>query len=433
MTTCVIDLNDDELRVASSAEVVATAAGCAALVGDDIEVGDRALVHARRQPRASENRHWRDLGLAPIDHLGPRARHFADLAWLQLEQLRRAAGNPADAVLAVPGSFSSEQLSLLLGIAGSSGLRVAGLVDSAVAAGAATLAAGQWVHLDLQQHQAVLTRLAVDGRVQRESVDVLPGLGTLRLRTLCLEETSAAFVREARFDPLHHADAEATLAERLPGWLEALRQSAELQVSLDHGGRRFQARLHRSRLVAAATPVLRELRAALPAGFLAVASHRLARQPGFSDGFPDVPTLMPGAVFVGCRSIEPGTHGANGSLPLQTSLPAAATPAVQPPAGATLASAATHLLSGAEAIAIGPQGLHLLAGGAVGIAPRPDAAARLEATPAGPLLSPNGPGRVLVNGSPLAEASVLSPGDRVSFVHGNGLFTAIRVRNGDAA
>ena len=434
MTTCVIELNDDELRVASNTEVLATAAGCAALVGDGIVVGAGAQRHAHRQPRASETRHWRDLSLAPIDHLGPRARHFADLAWLQLEQLRREAGNPAEAVLAVPGSFSTEQLSLLLGIALSSGLRVGGLVDSAVGACAASLGAGHWLHLDLQQHQAVLTRLAVDAWVHREAVEVLPGLGTLRLRTLCLEEASAAFVREARFDPLHHADAEAALLERLPGWMDALRQSAELQVSLDHAGRRFQARLQRARLIAATASVLRELRAALPAGLGVVASHRLARQPGFSDGFPGIAALTPRAVFMGCRAAEQRPHGANGSLPLQTSLPSATTPAVQLPAStAPVEATATHLLCGAEAIAVGPRGLHLLAAGTVDTTPLPEAAARLEATPAGVRLSPAGPGRVLVNGTPLSDARLLTPGDRVSFVHGNGLFTAIRVRAGDAA
>ena len=433
MTTCVIDLNDDELRVASNTEIVVQAPGCAALVEGEIRLGEPALRLAQRQPRTSENRHWRDLSLAPIDHLGPRARHYADLAWLQLEQLRRLAGNPAEAVLAVPGSFSAEQLSLLLGVAQSGGLRVTALVDSAVAAGAAALARGAWLHLDLQLHQAVLTRLAIDAEVRREAVEVLPGLGTQRLRTLCLEEACAAFVREARFDPLHHADAEALVLERLPNWLDGLRHAAELQVALDHEGRRFQARLHRARLVEATSPVLQQLRAALPAGLPAVASHRLGRQPGFQECFPGTAVLPPRATFQGCRAAEIRAATSTGGLPLQTVLTAAAAPSIQPPSRPSPASVATHLLAGVEAIAVGGQALHLLPDGAAQTSPLPGTAARVEATAAGLQILPFGPGRVLLNGTPIGAASGLAPGDRVSFVHGNGYFTAIRVRAGDAA
>ena len=433
MTTCVIDLNDDELRVASNAEVVAQAVGHAALVEGSLELGERALRAAQRQPRSSENRHWRDLSLAPIEHLGPRARHYADLAWLQLEYLRRQAGNPSEAVLCVPGSFSTEQLSLLLGIAQSGGLRVTALVDSAVAAGASALPAGEWLHLDLQQHQAVLTRLAVDTQVRRETVEVLPGLGTGRLRTLCLEVVANAFVREARFDPLHHADSEGVLLERLAGWLDALRQSAELQVAVDHDGRRFQARLHRARLVEAASPVLRELQAALPAGVAAVASHRLARQPGFTELFPTTPVLGPRAVFLGCKALALQTASSGGALPLQTLVPAAATPTVKVATQAPAATTATHLLCGTEAFPVVARALQLLPDGGVAAGLAPTSAAQAQATAAGLQLTPAEPGRVLVNGSPIATACVLAPGDRVSFVHGNGFFIAIRVHTGDAA
>ena len=434
MTTCVIEVNDAELRAAQNGEVVATSAGCAALVDGELVLGAAAELAARRAPRSSENRHFRDLSLAPVEHLGRRVRHHADLAWLQLETLRQQAGNPANVILAVPGSFSDAQLSLLLGVAQGAGLVPTGLVDSAVAAAAATLASGRWIHLDLQAHQAVLTALSVDTEVARELVEVLPGLGTLRLREACLEVAAAAFLRDARFDPLHQADAEAALLEALPRWLAELRRDGELIAFLDHAGRRFEARLHHAKFITALAPLLGTLQSALPAGRLPVASHRLGRQPGFEVVFDTTPVLDARAVFQGARLLPSPEPTDGRGLPRVLVLPASANPTCRAPMRNDAAvPSATHLLAGTTAHAATADARWLTADGDVRAVPDATTLAAFQRDAQGLSVRGREPGQVLVNGRAINAAQLLLPGDRVSFVRGPGVFTAIEVAAADGA
>lgn len=432
MTTCVIDVNDIELRAAVDGEVAAASPGVACLVDGQVELGARALAEARRHPRASENRFWRDLNTAPLTRLGRRVRHHADLAWLHLEHLRTLARLPQEAVFAVPGSLSAEQLSLLLGIAQASHWRPLAIVDAAVAAGAAELGPGRWAHVDLQQHQAVVTGLEVGERVTRGTVEVLPGLGQNALRDACVAAITAAFVSHCRFDPLHHAESEQLLHDRLPDWLEQLASSSEIRVQLDYRGRHFDTRVERAALVGAAAPLLARLRSALPAGWRPVASHRLGAQPGYAEVFGAVPHLRAGAVFAGVHTPPAATPGAG--LKLLTELPAAARPTIVTPAEESQpAGGATHLLDRHTAHPLTGQPLYLLPRGGVSRALEGGTPCSVSMTPAGPVLQPLVEGRVNVNGRALDGRVPLTAGDQITFSGAGALFTAIAVLGGDDA
>ena len=431
MTTCVIDLNDYELRLARQGEVVASSPGQVALVNGRLEIGAAAMAVAWTHPRTSENRYWRDLNTATVDHLGRRVRHHADLAWLQLEQLKAAAGNPGDVQFAVPGSFHPDQLSLLLGVAEACGLRTTALVDSAVAAGAAALGPGRWLHLDLQQHQAVLTRLEVGTEVVRTGLEVLAGFGINRLREACIRVITQAFVSDCRFDPRHHADTEQILQIQLGQWLALLRQQAEIKVQLEYRGRRFETRVQRAAILAATAPLLRPLHDAVPAGVTPVASHRLGAQPGFATSFPGVAVLGEKAVFQGMA----GVAASPGALALLTSLPASAKPLVQraAPAAAAARDGVTHLLEQHTATPLGPSPVFLLSHGGHARSAEANSFCRLSLGPQGVEASPLEAGRPRLNGQPLNAATVLQPGDQITLGGTPVLYTAIRVLNPDAA
>ncbi len=66
-------------------------------------------------------------------------------------------------LLAVPAGYSREQLGLLLGVINETGVRVAGLVDAALAACSLEPAPARVLHLDLELHQASLTVLEYSG------------------------------------------------------------------------------------------------------------------------------------------------------------------------------------------------------------------------------------------------------------------------------
>jgi len=431
MTTCVIEVNDYELRLATRGEVLASSPGQATLVDGRVEIGSAAMAVAWTHPRTSENRYWRDLNTAAIEHLGPRVRHHADLAWMQLEQLKSRGGNPAQVQFAVPGSMHTEQLSLLLGLADATQLRTTALVDSAVAAGAGALGPGHWAHVDLQQHQAVITRLDVNEQVSRGLVEVLPELGLNRLREACIRVITQCFVSHCRFDPRHHADTEQILQSQLDQWLGMLRQHHEIKLQLDYRGRRFDTRLTRSAIQDALIPLLNPLREALPAGATPVASHRLAAQPGFSACFPGVAVLPEKAVFIGMASLA-SASGTAQSLVVQ--LPAARTPSVQVviPATAPVSDAPTHILDHDTARAIDHKPVYLLSRGGFARSAEAGGFCGVTRSAQGLELQPMADARVRVNGQAVNRPQRLVAGDQITLQGASVLYTAIRVQGPDA-
>ncbi len=431
MTNCVIEVNDIELRAAVDGEVVASSPGVACAINGQVEIGARALAQAQLHPRATENRFWRDLNTAPLHQFGKRVRHHADLAYLHLEHLRTLARGPSAAVFAVPGSLSHEQLSLLLGIAQACRLKPLALVDSAVAAGAAQLGAGRWAHVDLQQHQAVITGLEVGERVTRGTVEVLPGLGQHAIRQACVQVITAAFVTHCRFDPLHHAATEQLLHDHLPNWLDLLATSAEIRVQLEYRGARFDTRVERAAVARAVAPLLTKLRAALPAGAQAVASYRLAAQPAYAEVFGSVPRLRAAAVFDALRVLAPGD--ASQGLKLITELAASSAPTLQAATADFATGSATHLLDHHTAFALKQTPLYLLARGGCSRTPDPMALCSVAREASGPELHALVDGRVMLNGRPVAGRVALAAGDLVTFTGASALFTAIAVQKDDDA
>lgn len=433
MATCVIDVNDIELRAARG-DLVTASPGYAAFVNGQVEIGTRALAQALLHPRATENRYWRDLNTAPIQHFGKRIRHHADLAFLHLEHLRGIAGTPTEAMFAVPGSMTHEQLALLLGVAQAARLRPLCLVDSAVAAAAAALDRGYWAHLDLQQHQAVITGLEVGDDVTRGTVEVIPGIGLNRLRLACVQVVTTAFVTHCRFDPLHHAATEQLLHDQLPAWLALLAEHAEIRVQLEFRGNRFDTRVDRAAIIAAVAPLLGRLRAALPAGVQTVASHRLSAQPGFSQVFGPTPSLGARAVFTALQ-VPPGDPTDQG-LRLITTLPATRTPSImsqQPAPAGPAGGAPTHLLDHHTAAALGTAPLYLLSRGGYTREADPAALCSVVRSAEGTVLSSLAEHRVLVNGRAVGTRTLLKPGDQITFAGATAIFVAITVLPEDAA
>ncbi len=427
MTNCVIDVNDYELRAAVGHGEIVSSPGYASVSDGRIELGARALAQAQLHPRTTENRFWRDLDTTPVHHFGKRVRHHADLVWLHLEHLRSLVAPHDGAVFAVPGNLSHEQLSLLLGIAPAAKFTPVALVDSAVAAGAAALGPGHWAHVDLQQHQAVVTALDVGGEVRRGAVEVLPGLGVNALRAACVRAITRAFVTHCRFDPLHHAETEQLLHDQLPRWLALLATSPEISVQLAWRGGRFDTRIARAALVDAAVPLLARLRAALPAGLLPVASHRLAAQPGYAEVFGAMPALSSRAVFDALHTPPASSDG----IRLVTSLPASASPTILAPAAAG-SVAATHVLDHHRAFALSRQPLYLLARGGVTRTPEALAWCSVALGAHGAELTAQDP-RVRVNGQPVVGRVPLAAGDHVTFTGAAALFTLIAVTPADDA
>ncbi len=302
MSVRVLELNDAGLRLSDESGVLLSSPGYALVMPKRIEFGESARSQSRLNPLHSFNQFWHRLSLDPFPRPVAHFRHNADLAYSHLQDLARTAELEGDVLLAVPGSFSRTQLGILLGLIKSSPLRAVGIVDSSLAAALAQPAQDSLIHVDLQLHQVVLTRLQRQGDdLVRENVALVPGTGWVNLSDSLLQLITQAFIAQCRFNPQHNAESEQKLLDALPLWLleegePAPGQSAQdedqarptLQIRLEHNGTVHQARLPRSSLQQRLQPfyqkIVQQIVALDPQGeSTLLLSERVQSLPGLAD------------------------------------------------------------------------------------------------------------------------------------------------------
>jgi hypothetical protein len=293
----VIELNDAGIAVHSEEETLAESPGYALLGEESLVLGAAAEARARTQPLQVSDRHWDELSLEALPRPAGRMRNRADVACAQLAQAwRDARADGEQALLVVPGSYSRAQLGLVLGIARECGIEVAGLVDAAVAASAEPHPGRSLLHLDLTLHRAVLTRLTQGTRLSRASVETSERAGLVALRTAFVRAIAALFVRDTRFDALHHGESEQILYNGLPQWLAALESAGSVTLELQAAGKTHAVTLKREHLIEAAQPhyaTLRDLIAAATRPGEPVTleiTHRVAALPGAAASLAQLPS-----------------------------------------------------------------------------------------------------------------------------------------------
>lgn len=251
--TGLLDLNDASLALWSG-DAVLHSPGYARWHDDRYQFGLGAQAEARLHPRQLSTRYWAQLSLQPlVPALGP-ARHSADLVHTQLQDM--LTQQPANRLLlAVPGHFSREQLSLLLGILQTLPTEVAGIVHRSAAIAAQT-SVDSGCHIELQLQQTVLTPLSLQGEtVVAGDSQTVPGFGWLWLLDRLADAVAAQFVEQTRFDPQRKASSEQTLYDELPALLAAIAENSEYRLEIDG----YTARLQRDQL----SPVGQQWRAEL--------------------------------------------------------------------------------------------------------------------------------------------------------------------------
>jgi molecular chaperone DnaK (HSP70) len=365
MSVFAIEINDCGL-LAGNADGWRDAGAGYALVDDGrILVGDEARSQARLRPREVHNRFWRDLGTSASS---PGASP-ADLACEQLRQVWQESGRSESdaAIFIVPGYFDRQALGLLLGIAGEAGIPARGLVDAAVAAAVSVPGQRAVLHLDIHLHASLVTEIQADDRFRRGELQVSDGLGLTKLEQSWIAAIAEAFVRQTRFDPLHHASTEQLLFERLWGWLEAIGESSELEMQLEYGDRRLNATITVRQLLDAVEPqyqrlvrLVESLRASRGIDRLQL-THRTASLPGLVDLLKattaaEIQSLEPAASVIGAVARSEHILSEADAVRFVTTLPrtssASAERVVASPDDDDGRSDPTHLLQGAVAFLI---------------------------------------------------------------------------------
>lgn len=437
-SAAIVELNDCDARVVQDGAIVARSMGIAALKEGRVVLGDEALKIAHLDPRNAFTRFWSNLNQDSFKHQATSIRHNADLAFAHLLALHEAAGQPEALAFAVPGSFTNAQLSLLLGLGEAAPFSVAGLVDAAVAATAATagVRAGPCNHLDLCLHHATLTPLAVSGAVERGAVKVIHDAGLLPIHDCCANFIADLFIQHSRFDPLRHGEAERSLYEQLPAWLQGLERDRELSIEIPFQNARHQARLRREPLLDALRPLYDKIIGAVDPASQALLSHRLVQLPGFADQLPNAQVLDEDAVFRGCQGHVGAADQEQGvyfvtRLEVQASpAPAASAPrpepAISPGQESPAGPGATHVLVNGAAHPLGPAPRYLRTSGETAMTREAEAPCSVSLQDGQAVLSLAAGAAVFIDGAPAVAGAALRPGAALS-VAGGAEFVFIRV------
>jgi hypothetical protein len=267
MTLLAIEVNDAGIRAvkdtAPGLEAFPASPGIALWNGDALLTGGEAARLARLKPRWSHDRFWQEIDTASLPQPFPPRLRSADLLHAHLQEIWKATQSDVDEViLAIPGAFSAAQLGLILGVARACRIPVSGLVDQAVAASHLARGDDDLIHLDIHLHRAIATRVKTGQYLERTEIAVDDEVGMGRLFDTWVKFLAQAFVRTTRFDPLHRGETEQALYQRLPAWLDALRQepSAVLAMQAPHEpDKEYAVELTREQIVSAAAPLLERL------------------------------------------------------------------------------------------------------------------------------------------------------------------------------
>ncbi|MDH4049109.1 MAG: FHA domain-containing protein [Gammaproteobacteria bacterium] len=372
MSRLAAHINDAGITVLDSERIIYREPGFALLEDGQLTIGNLAFARARINPRNIQHRFWAKLSSEPIaDRRFPQLT-FADLASRQLEQVIKVSGSrDPELILAVPCWMDVQSLGLLLGIAGELGIRVTGLVDSAVAATRREYRNAVPVHVDMSLHAAMLTRLAQSGNVQVEKAEVLDECGVYVLYEAWINTIAEAFVMQSRFDPLHTAETEQLLLNRLGGWLTQAAGHEQVELEIEYGGATYRAVIESLSLVAQAAPVYQQLASKLRALFRAdelpaiQISDRVARMPGLAAMLKarvggEIYVLEAGATARGALSrLRDRKNGGGVSLLRQLPWDQSPVEVVEETSVKARSGTPTHLLFGSKAYAIGNSPLDL--------------------------------------------------------------------------
>jgi hypothetical protein len=309
MSAVILELNDSGLLAQANGKRVLESPGFATVLGNRSWVGADALAQFKLNPTATECQFWDRLGMDALGQPNALATTQADLAFQHLSKVwGELKKDCQDLILVVPGDWNKEQLGLLLGMSRKLEMPVRALIDTAIATSVAPVPGRQLFHLDVHLHRCVLSQLSQGAWLEREQVLSSREVGLARFRDAWTHTVAGLLVQATRFDPMHHANTEQWLYDRLEQWCRHLDEHEHVDIDLPHEDRMHSVKLHRRQLLKACEPLLRRLREfiadALPDNQPVVLqlSHRLAELPGA------VQTLetMPGLELVLMDEMAPG-------------------------------------------------------------------------------------------------------------------------------
>ena len=278
-----LELNDTEISLAHDLDVIYQQPGVAVVLEGGVLFGDAALEQARLHPRQAHTQYWQRLSADPISVSGRAIKNHADLVYQHLLEIKRLSNLPNNepVFVAVPSNTSSEQLSLLLGIADEASIQVSTFADPAVATASTLSVPGHCTFVDNGFHRTVLTRLEINGSVSRTSFSEAAETGFQALVEGWIDAVADLFVHETRFDPLRIADTEQQVFNQV--LKNVASRDNEFLVEVSHAGETRRVMVNRSLLATKSHQRFEALLQHMGEPTTVVLSHRIARVPGLTD------------------------------------------------------------------------------------------------------------------------------------------------------
>ena len=191
------------------------------------------------------------------------------------------------------------------------------------------------MYLDIGLHRVTATRLRQGGAVAADPEEALNGVGLASLMDLWARRVAEIFVLQTRFDPLHRADSEQLVYDRLPERLTALCRDGDAEVELSLGGSERCVRLRRDRLLGVVSGAYRAVVQLVaqerePGASLVIQlSHRILGLPGLEAEFNrlDDARVVPmarGAAALGALACVDGVNSGAGAGQAAQAAPVAA-------------------------------------------------------------------------------------------------------------
>ena len=299
MSLAIFNLNDAGIQLGLDGDPIRTSPGYAVLNDNELMIGELAAVNTKLFPRWTNSRFWSQLTTSPIQGGTSQIRHHADLAFAHLEELWQPISDKvAQALFVVPGYYSAENLSLLLGMAKECGIPVKGVVDSSVLVASNLPLHRNILHLDIHLHCITLTRLSnTDGSLSRQAVTVVLETGLATLLDRWADIIANQLIQTTRFDPMHDAESEQLLFDLLPGWIKALSDGNMHAFSIDTGNAEHSITISNENLLRACAPlypeIVQAIRSEIPSGEASslLLSHLFRGFPGLEDSLQLIPEI----------------------------------------------------------------------------------------------------------------------------------------------
>jgi hypothetical protein len=273
-------------------------------------VGKRAEGAALLHPLEFNNRFWDQLNTETLKPANPIVRNHAEMAYFHMAWIWDKIKVHGDSlIVAVPGFYENPQLGLLLGIAGELSIPVEGIVSLPVAAASEANHGKLLLHLDIHLHRIELTFLEQGEQLIQKDTLSLKERGLFYLRREWIQAIADVFVHTTRYDPLHQAETEQELYDRLPEILKILGNQDAMVVEMREGGHGYQISLTRDLLLERAGTIVQEIHGMIQEmvqhygkenqEVMLQVTDRIARLPGFN-------TYLAGQENISLVTLAPG-------------------------------------------------------------------------------------------------------------------------------